>query len=417
MTDNAATSERRGILDGVRVLDFTRIMAGPWAAMLLGDFGADVTKVESLAGDLARDWGRARFGPNRDISALFVSTNRNKRGLAMNLRDPKSREIINRLIEQSDVVIHSYRNETAEAMGIGYDDVKSLNPAAIYCAVTGFGLKGPLRNAPGQDHLMQCYAGLLSITGEKDRPAVRIGPSTVDMLTGTQAALGIVLALFNRSLNGGGGQFVDSSIYDSALGFMSMWIAEYSGTGVVPEKMGAYHPAYPPCGNFIAGDGREFHLAAIGDKKFRVLCEEMVGLPELADDPRFVTTSDRAQHQDELYELLTPKFLEKTAAEWVELGKAHSMTATLIHTVDEVVEQEQAKALEAIIGYEGIEDAKTAGLPIRLSASPASVRIDPPMLGEHTQAILEDLGYSQEEIEALLHDGTVVSAERSMLVT
>jgi crotonobetainyl-CoA:carnitine CoA-transferase CaiB-like acyl-CoA transferase len=416
MADGNGQSGKRGILDGIRVLDFTRIMAGPWCAMLLGDFGADVVKVESLEGDLSRNWGRARFGPNNDISALYVSTNRNKRGLAMNLRDERSREIIDRLIRQSDVVIHSYRNETAEAMGIGYEDVKALNPSAIYCAVTGFGMTGPMRNSPGQDQLMQAYAGLSSITGEEGRPAVRIGPSTVDMLTGTQAALGVVMALYNRAIHGASeGQIVDSSIYDSALGFMSMWIAEYSGTGVVPGKLGQYHPGYPPCGNFLAGDGREFHLAAIGDKKFQLLCD-MIGLPELKDDNRFTTTPDRAKHQEELYALIKPKFLEKTAAEWVEMGQAQGMTATLIYNVAEVVEQPQAQAINAIIGYSGIDKARTAGLPIRLSGTPASIRVDPPSLGEHSTSILAELGYSEEEIGALVSDGAVVTADRAALV-
>jgi crotonobetainyl-CoA:carnitine CoA-transferase CaiB-like acyl-CoA transferase len=417
VADRSAPSNHGGILEGIRVLDFTRIMAGPWCAMLLGDFGADVVKVESLDGDLSRSWGRARFGPNGDMSALYVSTNRNKRALAIDLRDERAREVIARLVKQSDVVIHSYRNDTAEAIGIGYDDVKALNPSAIYCAVTGFGRSGPLRNSPGQDQLMQAYAGLSSITGERDRPAVRIGPSTVDMLTGTQAALGIVLALYDRAVRGSSeGQIVDSSIYDSALGFMSMWIAEYSGTGVVPGKLGPYHPAYPPCGNFLAGDGREFHLAAIGDVKFRLLCDEMLGLPELPDDPRFTTTSNRAQHQDELYEFMKPKFLEKAAAEWVEMGQAHGMTATLIYNVAEVVEQPQAKAIDGIISYPGIEGAKTAGLPIRLSRTPASVRIDPPTFGEHGASILRELGYSEDEVGELLRDGAVVTTAGESLV-
>jgi crotonobetainyl-CoA:carnitine CoA-transferase CaiB-like acyl-CoA transferase len=416
VTDGSTQSGKPGILEGIRVLDFTRIMAGPWCAMLLGDFGADVVKVESLDGDLARSWGRARFGPNRDISALFVSTNRNKRGLAMNLRDERAGQVIERLIERSDVVIHSYRKETAESMGIGYDKVKALNPSAIYVAVTGFGLTGPMRNSPGQDQLMQAYAGLSSITGEKDRPAVRIGPSTVDMLTGTQAALGVVLALYERAVRGSSeGQVVDSSIYDSALGFMSMWIAEYSGTGVVPGKLGPYHPAYPPCGNFLAGDGREFHLAAIGDKKFQLLCE-MMGLDDLAGDPRFKTTADRAQHQDELYDLMKPAFLTRSAAEWVAMGQERGMTATLIYNVAEVVEQPQAKAIGGIVGYPGVEGARSAGLPIRLSRTPASIRTDPPTLGEHSTGILSEIGYSDDQIAELVRDGTVVTADRSSLV-
>src|SRR6266568_1446027 len=224
---------KRGVLHGVHVLDFTRIVAGPWCTMLLGDFGADVVKVESGEGDLSRTWGRARFGPAEDMSGLFVAANRNKRSLALNLRHPDAREILTRLIGWADVLVQSYRPDTADAMGIGYEEVKELNPGLIYCSVSGFGQNGPMRDYPGQDPLLQAYAGISSITGEPGRPSVRVGPPAIDMMTATQAALGVVLALFDRVTRGTTeGQLVDTSLYDGALSFMTMWIAEYSGTGV-----------------------------------------------------------------------------------------------------------------------------------------------------------------------------------------
>jgi crotonobetainyl-CoA:carnitine CoA-transferase CaiB-like acyl-CoA transferase len=377
--------------------------------MLLADFGADVIKVElAPGGDLSRNWGGERLGPKGDMSSVFVAGNRNKRSLALNLRQTGADEVVERLIRSADVVAHNFVPPTAEAIGIGYERVKALNPGAIYCAVSGFGQTGPLRDSPAQDQMMQAYTGISSITGEKGRPAVRVGPSAIDILAATQSAFGVVVALYDKLKNRSTeGQMVDTSIYEAGLSLMSAWIALYTGSGTVPGKSGPYFINNTPCGNFMAQDGREFHMAVVGETKWPSFCE-MIELPELAHDPRFATLRDRVKHQDELYAILVEKFLEKPASTWVQLGKDRGITGSEIFDVSEVVRQPQAQEREGILTLPGLEGVKTAGVPVKLTETPGELRTSPPVMGQHSEEILSELGYSDEQIDELVRAGIAV---------
>ncbi len=414
MSDETGATRPRAVLEGVRVADFSRILAGPWCTMLLGDFGADIVKVEGApVGDLSRNWGGERLGPNGDMSSVFVAGNRNKRSLALNLRHKDSQEIVERLIRSADVVVQNFIPSTAEAMGIDYERVKELNPSAIYCAVSGFGQTGPLRDSPAQDQMMQAYTGVSSITGEKGRPAVRVGPSAIDILAATQGALGVVLALYDKlKTRSSEGQLVDTSIYEAGISFMSAWIALYTGSGTLPGKSGQYFINNTPCGNFLAKDDREFHIAVVGETRWPSFCE-MIEMTGLTNEERFATLRDRVKNQDALYEILVEKFREKSASEWVQLAKDRGITASEIFNVAEVVEQPQAEARNAIIELPGLQGVKSAGIPVKLDRTPGVLRMSPPVMGQHTEAILAELGYSEAEIAKFVEQGTAVLATES----
>jgi crotonobetainyl-CoA:carnitine CoA-transferase CaiB-like acyl-CoA transferase len=392
-------------LNGIRIMDFSGHAAGPVCAMLLGDMGAEVIKVEPPSGDKARRWGHARFGPDDQFSSEYLALNRNKLGIVINLKEPEGLAAARKLIKTADVVLENMKVGVMERLGLGFDDCIALNPRLVYCSLTAFGATGPLSKRPGFDLLMQAYAGPLSITGEPDRPAVRIGPSAIDFLTGAHGALGILAALRERDISGKG-QKVDTSLYESAIHLMTHMMVDYTGTGTVPTRWGPYFPFLAPYGIFHAKD-REFYLGASTDQMWTRLCEK-VGWTELLNDPRFPTNAERARRQEELYEILLPRFRERDAAEWVAIAEELVIPASLIHNLSEVVVQEQALARDAVVPIEGIDKVRSSGIPIKLSRTPSIIRRPPPMLGEHTDEIFAQAGYSPEEIKALRAKGAIL---------
>ncbi len=247
-------------LDGIRVLDFSAAMAGPSCAMLLADFGAEVIKIEPTQGDQSRRWGKYRFGEKADFSGLFLAWNRNKSSVVLDLKSEEGRRAVRALLSSADVVLENYKPGVADRLGIGYEDARSLNPKIVYCSISGFGQVGPMRDRPGMDMMLQAYAGLMSITGEPNQPSVRIGPAALDLLSGTNAALGILLALRHRDQTGEG-QRVSTSLYESALHLISPFIADYTGSSVVSGKSGRYFAFGCPYGMFMGRDA-SFSLAA-----------------------------------------------------------------------------------------------------------------------------------------------------------
>ena len=367
----------RAPLDGVRVLDFTTAMAGPAASMLLADFGADVLKVEPPEGESSRRWGSARFGANADTSGLFLALNRNKASVTLDLKSPEGQGAVERLVRECDVVMESFKPGVADRMGIGYERLAAMRPGLIYASVSGFGQTGPLREQPGYDQLLQAFAGHMSITGEAGRPSVRIGPSAIDLITGAHTALGIVLALRVRDQTGEG-QRVETSLYDSSLHLISHYIADYTGSARLPGKIGGSFAFLAPYGMYATRD-RELYVGVGTDTMFAKLCE-ILGADELTADPRFAGNPARVAHRDELDEALAPLFGARDGAELCAALLAAGIPASLVNDIAEVVEQEQALAREMIVDS-GVDGVRTAGLPLKLERTPATIRRPPPALG------------------------------------
>jgi crotonobetainyl-CoA:carnitine CoA-transferase CaiB-like acyl-CoA transferase len=378
-------------LEGIRVLDFTSAMAGPRCAMLLGDFGADVIKIEPPEGDYARRWGVNRYGPGGQFSGLFISQNRNKRSVVLDLKAPAGQDAVRALTATADVIVENYRPGVADRLGVGYAEVSARNPGVVYCSISGFGQNGPLRERPGLDMLMQAYAGHMSVTGEEGRPSVRNGPSPIDLLAGTTAAFGIMLALRERDTSGRG-QYLETSLYDAAVDMVGHFIADYTGSGQVPPKSGPYFAFASPYGNFNASD-REFYMGASHQKAFATLCR-MIGREDLTADPRFASNADRITNRAALHEELFPVFATRTAAEWVTLLEDAGIPASLVEDLAEVTRQEQLAARDMLLPT-GIDNVRMVGIGLKKTAAPGSVRRPPPELGADTEAVLAELAELQ----------------------
>ena len=383
---SAADAQPEAPLAGIRVLDFTTAMAGPTASMLLADFGAEVIKVEPPEGESSRRWGSARFGPGGDSSGLFLALNRNKSSITIDLKSPTGAAAVDRLVREADVVMESFKPGVADRLGIGYEQLCQIKPDIVYCSVSGFGQNGPLREAPGYDQLLQAFSGHMSITGEPGRPSVRIGPSAIDLITGAHAAFGVALALRVRDQTGAG-QHVETSLYDSSLHLISHYIADYTGSGRLPGKIGGSFAFLAPYGMYEARD-RELYLGVGTDVMFAKLCEAL-GAPELVSDPRFEANPQRVAHRGELDDALAPLFAAADAAHWVEVCLGLGIPASLVNDLSEVVEQDQARAREMIVDS-GVDGVRTAGLPLKLHLTPARIRRPPPSLGADNDAVLGD---------------------------
>jgi crotonobetainyl-CoA:carnitine CoA-transferase CaiB-like acyl-CoA transferase len=378
--------ELGGPLEGLRVISFTSVAAGPVCAMMLADFGAEVIKVEPPTGERSRAWGTGRYGRNGEFSAIFLAFNRNQSSVVIDLRTEEGRADALRLLGTADVVIENFTPGVADEFGIGYAQAKSVRPDVIYCSISGFGQEGPLRNRQGFDTMMQAYSGHLSITGEPNRPAVRIGPSAIDVLTGSNAAFGIMVALHHRNRTGEG-QYLETSLYDNALHLISHVIGDYTGTGELPGRWGPYYPYTAPYGIFKASD-RELFIGVSG-QFWQRFCTE-IGRGDLPEDPRFRSNRDRLVNRDALYGELVPMIAKRTAAEWVTAFSRSGIPASLVEDLGGVVAQEQALSREMIIET-GVDGVRTVGLPVKLHGSPGAIRRHAPSLGTDTERVLGPL--------------------------
>ncbi len=368
----------QGVLAGLKVLDFTAAMAGPQCTLLLGDFGADVIKVEPPSGDTTRRWGRNRFGEDDQFTGLFIAMNRNKRGISLDLKSAEGLFVAQTLMRDADVIVENFTPGVADRLGIGYKAAVKLNPEVIYCSVSGFGQTGPLSQRQGLDMLMQAYTGHMSVTGEEGRPSIRNGPAPTDVLTGTNAAVGILLALLHKH-NTGKGQYLEVSLYDSALEIMTHFIADYTGSKEIPRKTGPYFAFCSPYGMY-AGNDREFYIGVSDDAKFAKLCIEL-GLTELIDDERFRSNARRIENRNALNEILIPVFRGQPAQHWLDVGVRLGIPVSLVETVPEVVQQPQARSREMLV-VSGIGDVEYVGMPIKLHGTPGSIRRQPPDIGQ-----------------------------------
>lgn len=374
----------QGVLAGVKVLDFTAAMAGPQCTLLLGDFGADVIKVEPVSGDTTRRWGRHRFGEHDEFTGLFVAMNRNKRGVTLDLKSEEGLRVARTLMRDADVVVENFTPGVAERLGIGYQAAVELNPEVIYCSVSGFGQTGPLRSRQGLDMLMQAYAGHMSVTGEEGRPSIRNGPAPIDVLTGTNAALGILLALLHKR-DTGKGQYLEASLYDTALEIMTHFIADYTGSKEVPRKTGPYFAFCSPYGMYPGSD-REFYIGVANDAMFAKLCAEL-GLTELTGDKRFESNGLRIENREALNDVLIPVFRSQPAQHWIDAGIRLGIPVSLVETVPEVVRQSQARERGMLVAS-GIGDVEYVGVPVKLYGTPGTIRRQPPSVGQDNDDLI-----------------------------
>lgn len=375
-----------GPLQGLRVVSFTSVAAGPVCAMMLADFGAEVIKVEPPTGERSRAWGTGRFGKDGEFSSIFLAFNRNQSSVVIDLRTEAGRADATRLLRTADVVIENFTPGVAEEFGIGYHQASAMRPDVVYCSISGFGQDGPLRGRQGFDTMMQAYTGHLSITGEPNRPAVRIGPSAIDVLTGSNAAYGIMVALYHRKLTGKG-QYLETSLYDNALHLISHVIGDFTGTGELPGRWGPYYPYTAPYGIFRASD-RELFIG-VSAQFWPAFCAE-TGRQDLLQDPRFRTNRDRLANREALYGELVPVIARRPADDWVTAFAHAGIPASLVEDIAGVVAQQQAQDRNMIIDT-GVDGVHTVGLPVKLHGSPGGVWRHAPSLGEDTERILGPL--------------------------
>jgi crotonobetainyl-CoA:carnitine CoA-transferase CaiB-like acyl-CoA transferase len=373
---------RPGPLAGLLVADFSRVLAGPYCTMLLADLGADVVKVESPGGDDTRRWVPP-VAPD-GVSTYFLAINRNKRSVVLDLRDGEDRALAAELARRADVFVENFKPGGLAKFGLDYDSVRAANPAIVYASISGFGSGGG-KDLPGYDLMVQAMSGLMSLTGDPDGPPYRSGISVFDVIAGLHTAIAILAALHHRAATGEG-QRVEASLMASALSGMVNQASAYVSGGVVPFRMGNSHPSLAPYEPLPTAD-RDLIVAAGNDAQFRRLCE-VIGAPELADDPRFATNGDRTAHRDELRPLLAARLAARPAADWFAALTAAGVACGPINTVDAGV---------AFAGQIGLEPVVTAGTgeaarpcvrhPVRFSATPPDYPLPPPALDEHGEQI------------------------------
>ena len=391
-------------LSGVRVVDVTTSIAGPYCAEILASLGADVVKVERPdTGDDGRDWGPPFWNGE---GAMFLSVNAGKRSLAVSLRDERGLDAVHRLADRADVFVQSLRPRLAEELGLGADALRARNPRLVYCSLGAYGRVGPLAGEPGYDALMQAAGGLISITGEPGRPGVRVGSSLIDMGTGMWSALGIVAALLERERTGTGA-VVDASLYETALAYVGYHLVGYLADGTVPSGQGTVFPMVAPYQVFSTADG-ELMIAAGNDRLYAALCG-VVGMPELVSDPRFRTNPERVANREELVSILSARLATRTTHDWYEALRAAGVPAAPVASIADVVGSEQTAALGILqpLPHPGIPDLQLPALPLSFDGERARHRTAPPAVGEHTEEILRDLGFAPGEIRALADAGVV----------
>jgi crotonobetainyl-CoA:carnitine CoA-transferase CaiB-like acyl-CoA transferase len=392
-------------LDGIRVLDLTRALAGPFCTLMLGDNGADVIKVEIPgSGDDTRKWGPPFIG---EESAYYLSINRNKRSLTLNLQDAQAQEVFMKLAQDIDVVVENFTPGVMGRFGLDYDAVKAVNPKVVYCSISGFGQDGPYRNRPAYDQIMQGVGGLMSITGEPDGEPQKIGIAVTDIGAGMWSAFAIMAALNHRSKTGEG-QYIDISMLDAQVAWLTYQAAFFFANGEAPKRMGAAHPTLVPYQAFMCKDGKYINVAVGSERIWERFCQGMER-EDLKDHPDYATNSVRVNNRGAMVSMLQEIFLTRPVAEWVKDLQAANVPCGPINDLADVFADPQvlARNMYLEMAHPTLGSIKQTGLPIKFSLTPGGLDRHPPLLGEHNQEILKSLGYSEADVQSLMAQSVI----------
>ena len=404
--DDPRHQAARRPLSGVRIVDLTRALSGPFATMILGDLGATVVKIEPAeGGDMTRGWGPFAA----DQSTYYLSANRNKQSLALDFRHPEGLAAIRRMVQASDVVVENFRPGVADAMGLGYEALRADNPALVYASISGYGSTGPAKDWPGFDQIAQGHAGLMGLTGSEG--PTRVGAAMGDMTAGMWAALGVVAALRN-SQSTGQGEHVETSLVASLVAMLGVQGQRFLSTGDIPERTGNTHPVIAPYGTFLAQDG-PMNIAPATERMWRALCLA-TELPHLADDPRFITNELRVSHRALVHAVIEERIGQKPRAQWMEKFIAAGIPAGCINRLDEVFADAQVRHCEMVrvVQHPELGAIPQLALPLRFDSLDVQTPVcAPPMLGQDSISILRSFGFGEHEIESLLRRSIVVQHE------
>ncbi|MFK8020516.1 MAG: CaiB/BaiF CoA transferase family protein [Pseudomonadales bacterium] len=405
-----------GPLSGIRVLDLSRVMAGPWCTQIFADMGAEVIKVERPGvGDDTRHWGPPwlsdKDGNETGESSYYLSANRGKHSITINLADPQGCELVRKLAVSSDIVVENFKTGDLDKKGLGYEALRAINPGIIYCAITGFGQTGPKAEHPGYDYLIQAQGGLMSLTGLPDgTPGAgpqRVGLATADLTTGMNSAIAILGALHHRNQTGEG-QFIDMALLDVQVSWLANQAQNYFCSGKAPGRTGEYHPNLVPYQPFKTKDG-SLIIAAGNDGQYQRLCE-VLGVPELSNDPRYINNPGRVKHRVELVKALSIATMARTNRELTDLLQGVKVPCGAIQSIDEVFDDPQVLARDMLVEVEHPQwgPVATVANPIKYSSTAVEYGKAPPALGEDTESVLRDiLDLSAEQIKCLKNDGVV----------
>jgi crotonobetainyl-CoA:carnitine CoA-transferase CaiB-like acyl-CoA transferase len=392
-------------LEGINVLDLTRALAGPFCTLMLGDNGADVIKIEIPGtGDDTRQWGPPFI---QGESAYYLSINRNKRSLTLNLRDPKANEIFLKMAASADVVVENFTPGVMSRFGLDYQAVKAVNPKIVYCSISGFGQDGPYQNRPAYDQIMQGISGIMSITGEPDGEAQKVGLAITDIGAGMWSAFAIMAALRHRDI-AGEGQYIDISMLDAQVAWLTYQAAYFFANGEAPKRLGAAHPTLVPYQGFMCQDGKYINVAVGSERIWERFCQGIQRV-DLRESPDYASNSDRVANRDKLVPMLQELFLTRTVQDWVDELQQVSVPCGPINDLADVFSDPQLlhRQMYLEMPHPTLGTIKQTGLPIKFSLTPGGLDRHPPLLGEHNQEILEGLGYSEADIRRLAEESVI----------
>jgi|AP82_1055514.scaffolds.fasta_scaffold10918_3 crotonobetainyl-CoA:carnitine CoA-transferase CaiB-like acyl-CoA transferase len=386
-------------LEGIRVLDLTRALAGPFCTLMLGDYGADVIKIEIPgAGDDTRHWGPPFVG---EESAYFLSINRNKRSLTLNFKDPEAIKIFLQLAKDADVIVENFTPGVMARFGLDYETVKGVNPKIVYCSISGFGQTGPYQSRPAYDQIMQGISGIMSITGEPDGEPQKVGIAVTDIGAGMWSAFAVMTAIFHREQKGEG-QYIDISMMDAQVAWLTYQAATYFANDEPPKRLGAAHPTLVPYQAFMCEDGKYINVAVGSERIWDRFCQGMK-MPEMKENPEYATNGDRVRNRDEIVPNLQKIFLTRPVNDWVQDLQEFNVPCGPINDLADVFSDPQLlhRKMFVEMPHPTLGSIKQTGLPIKFSLTPGALDRHPPLLGEHNGELLKELGYSEADIQRL----------------